>query len=137
MKAEKTRKALKIMMLAVDIVPDIEAKKVDEELGKLEMLADTGLCYEDGNVICLGDKVSLITGDVGEVVFECGAYGIAISEGIDYEKIQLKMDESVLCCGNRYNGCHNDNFISLWELYWNFNCEEDVLYPIAQILNND
>lgn len=95
-----------------------------------------GLCYEDGNEICLGDNVSLITGDVGEVVFEYGAYGIAILEGIDYEKIQSKMDESDWCCGNHYHGCYNDNFISLWELYWNFNCEEDVLYSITRISDN-
>lgn len=93
----------------------------------------TGVCYEDGNEICLGDKVSLITGDIGTVVFECGAYGIDISDGtIDYEKMQSKMDELDWCCGNRYCGCKNDNFISLWELYWNFNCE-DVLYSITRI----
>lgn len=97
----------------------------------------TGLYYEDGNDVCLGDKVSLITGDIGEIVFECGSYGIAVLEGIDYEKIQSKMDENYGCCGNRYHGCYNDNFISLWELYWNFNCEEDVLYSITQIADNE
>lgn len=93
----------------------------------------TGLCYEDENEICLGDHVLLITGDVGKIVFECGAYGVAIQDCIDYYKIQAKMDESDWCCGNRYSGCKNDNFISLWELYWNFNCEDDYLYPITQI----
>ena len=92
-----------------------------------------GLYYDDGNEICLGDKVSLITGEIGEVVFECGAYGVAVFEGIDYKKIQFKMDESKWCCGNYYYGCYNDNFISLWELYWNFNCEEDILSPIDKI----
>lgn len=94
---------------------------------------DIGLFYDDGNEICLGDKVSLVTGDTGEVVFECGTYGIAILEGIDYEKVQLEMDKKYCCCGNRYYGCYSDNFISLWELYWNFNCEENSLYPVTRI----
>lgn len=36
------------------------------------------------------------------------------------------MDNDHWCCGNRYAGCMNDNFISLWELYWNSNSDDDV-----------
>lgn len=103
---------------------------------RLKMPYGTGLYYEDGNEICLGDKVSLITGDTGEIVFECGAYGIGVLGDIDYEKIQSKMDKNDWCCGNRYHGCCNDNFISLWELYWNFNCEENFLNSINLITDN-
>lgn len=91
-----------------------------------------GLLYEDGSEIELGDKVRFITGDVGEVVYECGAYGIAF-DSIDYDKIQQVMDSYPHCCGNDFMGCGNDNFISLWELYWNFNCEEDVLFVLFRI----
>lgn len=103
---------------------------------RLEMPYGTGLYYQDGNEICLGDKVSLVTGDTGEITFERGAYGIVVWEGIDYEKVQSEMDRNYGCCGNKYHGCRNDNFISLWELYWNFNCEEDCLCPVERIEDN-
>lgn len=92
-----------------------------------------GLCSSDGTEIALGDKVQLVTGDIGEIVFECGAYGVAFQNSIDYDKIQAAMDEDDWCCGNHYSGCKNDNFISLWELHWNFNCENDHLMPITRV----
>lgn len=92
----------------------------------------TGLAYENGNEITLSDKVRFITGDIGEIVYECGAFGVAL-DSIDYEKIQQIMDSYPHCCGNNFHGCENYNFISLWELYWNFNCEEDVLFVLEQI----
>ena len=96
-----------------------------------------GLFYTDGNEILLGDNVKLIAGQIGEVVFERGAFGVGVQEGVDYNKIQESMNEIDWCCGNYYSGCLNDNFISLWELYWNFNCEEDVLYPLEKIENEN
>lgn len=77
------------------------------------------------NPIELGDKVRIINGQVGEVVYECGAFGVAIQGTIDYEKIQSAMDADDWCCGNRFSGVKNDNFISLWELFWNSNSEDD------------
>lgn len=91
----------------------------------------------NGDQLLLGDKVLLLTGDTGEIVFECGAYGFATLEGIDYGKIQSKMDATAICCENKYLGCMNDNFISLWELYWNFNCEDNSLYPVLKIKVKD
>lgn len=41
MKAEKTRKALQIMIMATDMpIPDFEAKKVNEELLEIERLSE-------------------------------------------------------------------------------------------------
>lgn len=41
MKAERTRKALEIMIMATDLpIPDFESKKVDEELEELERKSD-------------------------------------------------------------------------------------------------
>lgn len=87
-----------------------------------------GNCYP----FVLGDKVELINGQRGEIVFECGAFGVAIPNFINYEKLQIEMDKLDVCCNNSYHGCFNDNFISLWELYWNFNCEDDILYPVEK-----
>ncbi len=85
----------------------------------------TGLFEEKGNQIKLGQKLYFLNRQVVEVVFECGAYGIATKDQFDYDFIQANMDDDSNCCGNEYHGCFNDNFISLWELYWNFNCEEE------------
>ena len=78
------------------------------------------------NELKLGDKVVLIaSGQEGKIVFECGAFGIGIDGCINYDKIQNTMDE--IGIGNKYEGCFNDNFVTLWELYWNFNGDEEIL----------
>lgn len=85
--------------------------------------------YEDLEV---GDKVSLFT-KVGEVVFDSGAYGIYFKEGIDWNLIESKIPE-VTGCNNTPYFCHHDNFISFWELMWNFNCNiEDVCDVVVKI----
>lgn len=95
----------------------------------------TSMCDENGDELFLGDKVRLLTGDIGEIALECGSYGVGFADEIDYIKIQAEMDKNDWCCGNEYHGCMNDNFISLWELHWNFNCEDDVIYPIVKIVD--
>lgn len=85
-----------------------------------------GICDLNGWEIELGNEVEIINGQLGTVVYECGAFGVAIQDFIDYESIQDCMDEDDWCCGNEYSGCRNDNFISIWELYWNSNSEENV-----------
>lgn len=71
----------------------------------------------------IGDDVSLF-GMIGHVTFECGSYGISFDE-IDWELIESKIAD-VTGCDNEPYFCHNDNYISFWELIWNFNCEENV-----------
>lgn len=98
----------------------------------MKQVKSIGMFYEGGEEITLGDIAKLITGEVGEVVYECGAYGIAFNH-IDYDKIQQAMDSYPHCCGNDYAGVRNDNFVSLWEIYWNFNCEENILFMIEKL----
>lgn len=96
-------------------------------------MGKSGLYYEEGESIKIGDKVLFLGLYVGNIVFECGSFGIGIDSGIDYEKIQSFMDADKNCCGNRYSGCNNDNYISLWEVYWNFNCDEESIHVIEKI----
>ena len=83
----------------------------------------TGIYDEELNTLEVDDEVSLF-GMKGIVTFECGAYGIGFDERIDWDLIESKISE-VTGCDNTPHFCHNDNFISFWELMWNFNCEDN------------
>lgn len=85
----------------------------------------------DGNPIWTGNIVSLF-GMVGEVVFESGAYGIGFEQAIDWERIENEIVR-VTGCDNSPDFCYNDNFISFWELLWNFNCEDDLCIVVKII----
>ena len=56
----------------------------------------------------------------GKVVQECGAFGV----GTDKELL-LELE----------NWCNNDNFVSLWEIYWNLNCCDGEL-PMLEVVGN-
>lgn len=85
---------------------------------------------KEGDQLCIGEKVSFFD-MVGEVTFECGAFGIAVEPVIDWKRIELEVR---LNSNNAPFFCYNDNFISFWELAWNFNCYEDnVLYMVKTI----
>lgn len=77
----------------------------------------------NGKTIYVDDTVDLF-GMIGTVNFCCGAYGIGFEKEIDWDLIESKIVE-VTGCDNRPWFCCNDNFISFWELLWNFNCEDD------------
>lgn len=96
-------------------------------------MCNTGLYDMNGEELRLGQKVLFINFQEGEIVFECGAFGIAFENEILYFEIQTIMNTLEHCCGNKYSGVMNDNFISLWEIYDNFNCEDDSLYPVRII----
>lgn len=38
-------------------------------------------------------------------------------------------------CDNHLYACENDNYISLWEIYWNFNDEDDLVDTVEVIGN--
>lgn len=82
----------------------------------------TSISDYNGKTICTEDTIDLF-GMTGTVCFQCGAYGIGFDE-INWELIESKIPE-VTGYNNRPHFCYNDNFISFWELLWNFNCEED------------
>lgn len=82
----------------------------------------TGLTDFDGDEIFEGEIVELPTGQRGEVVFELGAWGIAVTDDmIKWDRLDELVREIY---GNEPYFLYNDNFISFWELTWNL-CSED------------
>ena len=98
----------------------------------------TGILDEDGDKICLGDGIKFLN-TYGQVVFECGAYGIGFYDAIDWDFVREQIP-IVTGCDNSLRACENDNFISFWEIMWNFNCEENLcsvvrITPAAKLIN--
>ena len=89
----------------------------------------TGLIDKNGVNIFEGDIVDLF-GMKGKVVQECGAFGIAFMKTIDYDLLESKIPFN-----NSANFCFNDNFISLWEVFWNYEQDDNPLYEVAVIGN--
>ena len=88
----------------------------------------TGMNCENG-ALFEGDVVEFF-GMRGEIVRECGAFGIAVSKGIDYDLLESKIPHN-----NSANFCYNDNFISLWELFWNYEQDDNPLFEVKIIGN--
>ena len=90
----------------------------------------TGLTDKNGNKIFEGDIVKYsdeeyycpeeYTEFIGEIVFEKGAFGIGCRK-----ELPIDLDY----------WCDNDNFVSLWELYWNLNCAQCEL-PMIEVIGN-
>lgn len=93
----------------------------------------TGLNDNHGNKIWENDVVEFL-GYKGKIVFECGCFGIGSKITIDWDKISDNIFP-ITGCNNFLKACENDNFISLWEIYWNFNEEENCIYMIDTIGN--
>lgn len=94
----------------------------------------TGLKDKNGTRIFEGDVVKLFDIAIGEIVCECGAFGISCRQQIDYDYLASEI-ASVTGCDNKPRFCRNDNFVSLWELYWNYNQESSEISVIEVIGN--
>lgn len=94
----------------------------------------TGLTDQNGKKIFEGDIVRLFDISVGEIVQECGAFGIGCRKQIDYDYLASEI-APVTGNNNTPMFCYNDNFVSLWELWWNYNEESDEISVIEVIGN--
>ena len=89
----------------------------------------TGMTDAHRKKIFEGDIVKFF-GMRGEIVQECGAFGIAVSESIDYDLLESKIPFD-----NSSYFCFNDNYISLWEMFWNFEQDDNPLFEVEVIGN--
>ena len=88
--------------------------------------ASTDLVDMNCNPICLGDIVEMF-GTRYEVVYGWGAFGLQREDGdmLDWEQINEKVKYP--------DFCNNDHFVSLWELAWGFDCEDNMLDMVTVI----
>lgn len=93
----------------------------------------TGLTDKNGQKIWENDIVDYL-GRKGKVKYECGSFGIVFRKIIDWEEIEANIC-LITGCDNSLYACENDNFISLWEIMWNFNDIENSIETIEVIGN--
>ena len=93
----------------------------------------TGLKDKNGKLIWENDIVELL-GHRGVIKYACGGFGIGYRKNIDWEELQDNIMR-VTGCENILYACENDNYISLWGIYWNFNDEDDLIDTVEVIGN--
>ncbi len=128
-----TIEAINYMVVSTSCMASIELVEViPKTVGQC-----TGLKDKNGKLIFGGDVVKIVNFQVGIVTQECGAFGVSIAPCIDWDYLDSEIAE-ITGCDNMSYFCRNDNFISLYELMWNYNQEEfcDVVEVIGNIHDN-
>lgn len=106
---------------------------IPETVGQYTELTD-----KNSKKIYEGDIVKMLDYQTGVVTYEFGSFGINVITGIDYDYLDSEIAE-VTGCNNCSYFCRSDNFISLYELMWNYNQENDncdVVEVIGNIYDN-
>lgn len=91
----------------------------------------TEVTDKNDKMIFEGDIVRFF-GMTGTIVFESGAFGIECRNTIDYSKLEKEIPYA-----NNPFFCYNDNFISLWELIWNFgHTDYPYICDVVEVIGN-
>lgn len=122
-----------IIPLGADLILGTPVEKIQVEVDPDTICKCTGLKDKNGKLIWENDIVDFL-GYKGTIKFECGSFGIGYRKNIDWKEIQANIMR-VTGCENILYACENDNYISLWEIYWNFNDEDDSL-NIVEVIGN-
>lgn len=122
-----------------DIVLQLRNEKKCAEQNRKKKMAESesdekpqtiGITDANLSPLRIGDVVDML-GMTGTVTFECGAYGIGFDDIIDWDTVTDNIEEYT-GCDNRPDFCFNDNFVSFWELLWNFNCEDNCCIVVEK-----
>lgn len=91
----------------------------------------TGLYDSEFSKICMGDIVEMF-GTTYKMVYAYGAFGLVRQDGdyLDWDMFEEKAEKAT----HVSNFCRNDHFVSLWELVWNSDELDDVLYMVIKVV---
>lgn len=104
---------------------------IDYEIDRKTLGRFTDLTDKNDKKLFEGDIVKF-NNQIGTIINEYGSWGIGINECINYKRLEVYIEDKTK---NFYSGVYNDNFISLWEIYWNCNAIDNKIKEIEVIGN--